>query len=315
MERSGLLEPRAAQAASPILILYYNTLWNAPFDSSITIPDGFEATNDRRRYMEANAVLFHLPQWRWQPRAFFPPKLPGQLWVGWSMESAENYPRLKDPAFMRRFDLTMTYRLDSDVPVPYFSFYSSAQNLANALRRPPEPKTDAAPLAMFISSRIDRSGRRAYARELMRYLKIDSYGKFLNNMRLPDDHGRSSKMERLKRYKFTLAFENAIDRDYVTEKFYDPLVAGSVPIYLGAPNVATFAPGEHSYINVQDFPNPKTLAGYVQSLLHDQAAYNEYFAWKTKPYLAAFEALIASQAVATRAMLCYAVQARLTATR
>lgn len=33
-------------------------------------------------------------------------------------------------------------------------------------------------------------------------------------------------MEALKRYKFSLAFENSNEEDYVTEKFFQSLVAG-----------------------------------------------------------------------------------------
>jgi hypothetical protein len=60
---------------------------------------------------------------KWTPRFLFPRKLPRQLWVAWSMESRENYARLRDESFMRNFDLTMTYRLNSDVPQLYFSYY------------------------------------------------------------------------------------------------------------------------------------------------------------------------------------------------
>lgn len=34
------------------------------------------------------------------------------------------------------------------------------------------------------------------------------------------------KVEALKRYKFSLAFENSNEEDYVTEKFFQSLVAG-----------------------------------------------------------------------------------------
>lgn len=35
------------------------------------------------------------------------------------------------------------------------------------------------------------------------------------------------KVEALKRYKFSLAFENSNEEDYVTEKFFQSLVAGN----------------------------------------------------------------------------------------
>lgn len=41
----------------------------------------------------------------------------------------------------------------------------------------------------------------------------------------------------LAQYKFSLAFENAVCRDYITEKLWRPLVVGSVPVYYGSPAV------------------------------------------------------------------------------
>jgi hypothetical protein len=274
-------------------------------------PGGFEFTTDRRRYLDASAVVFHIPQWaRWRWWRW-PKKLPGQLWVAWSMECEENYPLLRDPRFRRRFDLTMTYRLDADVPATYVNYYSSADNLARALRQPPQPKWPEPLVASFISSRINRSGRRQYVRELARSLPIDSYGRFMRNTSPANDHGRPSKLETIARYHFTLAFENACGQDYVTEKFFDPLVAGSVPVYLGAPNVEDFAPGDHCFINVADFPNPKTLAEYLMTLGHDDAAYRAYFAWKEQPYRAAFQHLLALSAPDPFVKLCELIQARL----
>ena len=39
------------------------------------------------------------------------------------------------------------------------------------------------------------------------------------------------------KYKFTIAFENAIGEDYITEKLWRPLQLGSIPIYMGSPSV------------------------------------------------------------------------------
>lgn len=273
------------------LILYYDTQWHAPLPR-VSLPEGFEITADRSRYAEAQVVIFHIPEWKWKPRFLFPRKLPGQLWVAWSMECQANYPRLQDPGFMRMFDATMTYRLDSDLPVIYFMSYGVIEDTLARLAAPPQAKTAQAPAVSFISSRINHSGRRKYMRELLRHLRTDSYGRFMNNVRGIKDTGRPFKLATIARYKFTLAFENAIGRDYVTEKFFDPLIMGSLPVYLGAPNVAEFAPGEHCFINVQDYARPQALAEYLNYLNNDDAAYDAYFEWKKKPLRPAFLELV-----------------------
>lgn len=59
------------------------------------------------------------------------------------------------------------------------------------------------------------------------------------------------------------------------------LTAGSIPIYLGAPNVDVFMPSSKSYINVRDYKTPQQLANYLKYLNKNNTAYEEYFKWKT----------------------------------
>ena len=54
-------------------------------------------------------------------------------------------------------------------------------------------------------------------------------------------------------YKFYIAFENSICRDYVTEKFYNTLLFNTVPIVYSGANFSAIAP-KGSYINIHDFP-------------------------------------------------------------
>jgi hypothetical protein len=230
-------------------------------------------TRDASLLDQADTVVFHIPN-TGVPTI---PKRPGQAWVAWSMESDINYPILCDPYLMRRFDLTMTYRRDSDIWTPYVN-----PGMYGELLTPPLPKTGDALAVCFISSGVDWSGRQAYLRELMADVPVASYGRFMTNRSLAEDEGRSTKIATLARYKFTLAFENSITRDYVTEKFFDALVAGSVPVYLGAPNVAEFAPDDHCFINVADFSGPRELAEHLQRLSDDQASYQELLAWKER---------------------------------
>src|SRR5262245_54515752 len=289
------------------LIVFYNPMWGDHLDVPPGLPAGCELSADRRRLLEANAVVFHIPGL--DPRAL-PPKRPGQLWVAWSIKCDVHYPQLRDPDFMQSFDLTMTYRRDADIPTGYVPYYVSANNLDHALRVPPHLKDAGRPVVMFISSRTDRSGRCRYARELARYIPIDSYGRFMRNRSLPHDDWRPTKLETIAHYRFTVAFENAISEDYVTEKFFDPLVAGSVPIYLGAPNVEAFAPGDRCYINVNDFESPRALAEDLWTLSQDEAAYSEYLAWKSRPFRPEFVAFLDTQRTDPIVRLCRMVQAR-----
>jgi hypothetical protein len=227
------------------------------------------------------------------------------------MECEVNYPQLSDPGFMRQFDLTMTYRLDADVVSVYTSYYGDVANLARALRTSPAPKAGDKLATLFISSGLNRSGRVEYAEELMRYLDVHSYGKVLRNRQfIHPDRNRPTKLDIIAGYKFDLSFENACGEDYVTEKFFDPLVAGAVPVYLGAANVEEFAPGDRCFINTADFQSPRELAEYLKHLDHDDAAYAAYFAWKEQPFRLAFQALLTGQDMHPFTRLCHAVQRR-----
>ncbi len=204
------------------------------------------------------------------------------------MESQLNYPELLDADFMGRFDVTMTYRLDSDVPVIYLE-----PDLIGALRNPPLEKTATAPIAYLGSSEFNQSGRHQYLEELVKHVPVHSFGRHMRNQKLSEDTGERTKVRTLTRYKFAIAFENSITPDYVTEKLFEPLVAGSVPIYLGAPNVDRFAPGERCFINAAEFFDPRELAEYILQLDRDPELYQTYLAWKQQPFRPSFQELIA----------------------
>ena len=60
----------------------------------------------------------------------------------------------------------------------------------------------------------------------MKHIKVDSYGKCLNNREMPrkmvgrDRHDDEDFLRLVAKYKFHLSFENAICNDYVTEKLF-----------------------------------------------------------------------------------------------
>lgn len=51
-----------------------------------------------------------------------------------------------------------------------------------------------------------------------------------------------SKFEVLQNYEFCLCFENMSMDGYITEKLFDCLYAGTIPLYLGAPDVLDYIP-------------------------------------------------------------------------
>jgi hypothetical protein len=61
-----------------------------------------------------------------------------------------------------------------------------------------------------------------------------------------------SKYEVLSRYKFSLCFENMAMKGYVTEKIFDCLYTGTVPLYLGAPDIEDLIPKD-VYIDCRKF--------------------------------------------------------------
>lgn len=200
------------------------------------------------------------------------PKPTGQLWVGWLLESMEVYNWI--PEVLHLFDYTMTYSINSDIPIPFFCY-----NFINELRSKPINKSGK--ICSFISSKVNQSRRREYLNELLELTQVDCFG-YRKNTSIPDRNYKT-KLHFQKRYYFSLAFENSICHDFVTEKFWDSLLTGSVPVYLGADNIDQFAPGENCYINARDY-TAKELAGYLEDLSHDSVAYGRMIEWKNKPF-------------------------------
>jgi Glycosyltransferase family 10 (fucosyltransferase) C-term/Fucosyltransferase, N-terminal len=234
----------------------------------------------------ADAVVFHLPTLGVlpeRPSAAAGAGGPPQLWVAWCLESAVVCPRLADPQAMARFDLTMTYQRSSDVWWPYFGPGTVPHLLA-----PPGVKGPGAPVVHLQSNPFDRSGRNRFAAELMRRIKVDSYGTVLRNRTEIVAPGYAGRTAVMARYKFTLALENSIAHDYVTDKFFDALAAGSVPVYRGTREVADLAPAPCCYIDAADFASPSELAAHLDRLDRDDAAYAAHHAWRHRGFSEAF---------------------------
>ena len=287
------LKSSMATTSSPfsrkLEILYYTPYFRETLKEAIGFTpalaeDLCTVSTDHNRISSADALVFHLPNMKEPPRI---PKKPGQPWVAMSMESDANYPHQTDPDFMRHFDLRMNFRRDSDVPLLYLE--PSHLPLFN---KPPKWKFRRAPAVYFASNNFALNNRHELVQELMKHLKVDSYGKSLQNRYPVKDKGRMTKLDTISRYLFYFAFENSNSTDYVSEKVFDGLIAGTVPVYLGAPNIDDYLPGNKCIIKVSDFSDPLDLARYLISLSKNQKEYRSYLAWKREPLRQSFLDLI-----------------------
>lgn len=68
----------------------------------------------------------------------------------------------------------------------------------------------------------------------------------------------ASKYEVLSQYNFALCFENMAMKSYITEKIFDCLYAGTIPLYLGATDIADLIP-EDAYIDCRRFASWREL--------------------------------------------------------
>ncbi|KAG8364258.1 hypothetical protein BUALT_Bualt19G0109500 [Buddleja alternifolia] len=223
------------------------------------------------------------------------PQQPGTASVLRSMESATYYAE-NNIAMARRkgYDVVMTTSLSSDVPVGYFSWAEYD------IMAPVQPKTESALAAAFISNCGARNFRlQALIALENANVKIDSYGGCHRNR-----DGRVDKVEALKRYKFSLAFENSNEEDYVTEKFFQSLVAGSIPVVIGAPNIQDFAPSPSSLLHIKDVKDVDDIAKKMKYLAKNPSAYNESLRWKFEGPSDSFKALVDMAAVHSSCRLC-----------
>ncbi len=237
-------------------------------------------TNNRKYLARSSAILIHVAQIRQLPVR----RDPKQLYVYFLRESPA-YP-IGQKGLKYKWNLTMTYRLDSDIPVPVQEIYKSNKAQVSSMKAQVSPYKLKFPFAertrdvAWVVSHCDtKSNRERYVRELKRYIDVDIFGKCGNTTYCTraDKDCLTNKIPRT--YKFYLGFENALCQDYVTEKLFRPLSTEILPIVYGGTNYSRDAP-PHSFINVADYSSPKELARYLRHLSANESEYTSYFQWR-----------------------------------
>ncbi|CAF1357474.1 unnamed protein product [Adineta ricciae] len=169
-----------------------------------------------------------------------------------------------------------------------------------------------APILWMNSNCRAKSGRTPYMNKLMKYIAVDNYGTCGKNIRQLPEHivkiqGSSNrilkniatydweagKLALSKEYLFTIAIENSLTSDYISEKLWQPLTIGSVPIYLGAPNVYDWLPCRtNCIIDLRQFKSPEDAATFVKNVAKNKTLYESYHQWRKEPVAERFQHII-----------------------
>jgi len=89
--------------------------------------------------------------------------------------------------------------------------------------------------------------RNNFFTELSKYKKVDSGGKFRNNLGVIV----KDKSKFLSNYKFCICFENSKADGYITEKIFDCFLAGAIPLYYGDDTILNLL-NNKSYIHIRN---------------------------------------------------------------
>jgi hypothetical protein len=111
--------------------------------------------------------------------------------------------------------------------------------------------------------------------ELSKNDNIDVYGTYWEN------NGKNlfgevwNKRVSLNDYRFSIACENTIQKNYISEKFWDVVLTNGVPIYLGCNNIHNYIPKD-SFIYLNDI----TMSDMVETIddisKHGEDLYDTY---------------------------------------
>ncbi len=124
----------------------------------------------------------------------------------------------------------------------------------------------------FVVSNGQCHQRNNFFTKLSKYKKIDSGGRFANNIGYAVPDKRKFQSE----YKFSIAFENNAYRPqhsgYTTEKIMEPMTVNSIPLYWGNPDVGLEFNTE-SFVNFYDFASEDDMIDYIIELDKDDDRY------------------------------------------
>ena len=201
----------------------------------------------------------------------------------------------KPENYKNYFNWTMTYRQDSTISIPYgwiekIKNHPSGEQLEKMInifgekhKHFADKGGDKVKIAWMVSNCLSESNREGFVEALKKHMDVDIFGSCYKNSKKCDKSNFETCWNKISQeYHFYLAFENSLCKDYVTEKFWEPLKRNIVPVVLGGGNYSKIAP-YRSYVDVIDMgldEDPASLAKILTDLVKNKSKYASYFWWK-----------------------------------
>ncbi|XP_063437124.1 alpha-(1,3)-fucosyltransferase 7-like [Mytilus trossulus] len=239
-------------------------------------------TNNRDDLPQSDAVLFHFTDKDLFLNDLPTKRLLSQVWALFINEPNIFVQESFTP-WANVFNWTISYRRHSTVFMPY-GMYEPIPNelLPNVSRINPPiyPAHHRDKMAYAVVSRCaDDAERYRLVNEISQHINVDYYGE-CGSLKCEIKHNSCLPPNTLRRYRFRLAFEDSNCRDYVTEKFWDTLSKGIIPVVNWKAAQRDVPVPPKSYINVYDFPNIKSLAEYLTKVSRNSTLFQSYFKWR-----------------------------------
>lgn len=261
--------------------------------------------NDARPVMQqrADAIVGFIPQTR---------RLrPGQILFAYWQESSANVHVTRNGAVMRQFNYSYSYRQDRELWRESGKLSEMMASVYAHLRTgdlpPPVPYEEKC-LRPVVSTVISNTAltpnrRGDVLHKLVRTpgISVSHYGHYLRNAQFPPDNANPAllrykqwntprvggpndfqKVKAIAQHLFHFAFENSDCPWYHTEKAFQPLAAGTIPVYLGAHTIRDVMPN-NSFLYVKDYATPRDLVDHMFLIAANQTLYESYFEWRNKP--------------------------------
>lgn len=279
------------------LILFWNDGWGYIRDGKpslfekLNCPYSCILTTNRSFLKLSSGIVFDGPQYNvrdlpdvrysWQRWIFFNHET-SCYWVYYRYNWTHLYHTWNNV-----FNWTMTYHLDSDIPMMYGNIRKRNKiSYKNFTELAMSKKKDVA----WLASRCwTYSRRESYIQELKKYVDIDIYGGCGKRITVcekshPEDHWLVNPCFQMisRNYKFYLAFENAIADDYITEKFFRASQADMIVISRSGANYTRLGIHPEWFINTAQFESPKALADYIKKVSTCPSLYAKHLEWKNK---------------------------------